>query len=248
MPETIADIATDPRQYDRDELIWASEGSKGNWNRKLYLEFLQPTLKTVDNLNVLDIGCGQGWLCEEIAQHGGKPLGLDPSAKNIKLARATYPELSFVELSLQDFERTKQFDVSLAIMVLEHFQDIDKTFAQVAETLKPEGQFVTIVGDFTKFTTSDRHPLEKEVINHDEIAIRVDYGLRAGVMCDIMRTHERHIAAAKQAGLTLAKHTPITPPPGHPRYEAFKDRPIFHLLEFTKESVISAAELGQASA
>jgi SAM-dependent methyltransferase len=234
MNRSIASMAADPLQYDSDELFWEKEGSKDNFNRRLYLECLEPFLSTVKGESVLDLGCGHGWLCEEVANHGGVPLGLDPSIKNITVAHDTYPSLEFIQASLQDFKQNKRFDSIMAVMVLEHFLDLEKTFKQVAGLLKPNGQFVTIIGDFDKFTNSQSgHPTTKENLDSGEVAIRVDYGDRIGIMCDIMRTVERVERSAIQAGLTLHKHDPILPPSWHPRYETYKDKPIFHLLTFT---------------
>lgn len=236
MADTIATIAADPLQYDRDELIWTAEGSKDNFNRKLYLIALQPMLDSVAGKRVLDIGCGQGWLCDEIAEHGGEPLGIEPSAKNVRAAHATYPELQIEQTSLKDFKTDMQFDIATAIMVLEHFLDLEAAMRKVAMMLKPDGRFIAIVGDFDKFTnSSSHHPMEKETLGKGEVATRIDYGERAGIMCDIIRTVSRYEAIAKKAGLGLIHQTPILPEVWHPRYATHKDKPLFHLLEFVKQ-------------
>ena len=235
MNNSIAGIAADPLQYDRDELIWTSEGSKDNNNRRLYLECLQPLLKTVKDKYVLDLGCGQGWFCDEIVKHGGRVLGLEPSMKNIQLARDTYPKIEFVHSSLQDFKSNRSFDVIVAIMVLEHFLDLEMAFKQLFKLMKPKSQFITIVGDFNKFTNSNsEHPTIKEVIGPGEVAIKVDYGDRAGIMCDIIRKVGHYVQAANEVGLKLQRHKPIMPPSWHPRYETYRGKPIFHLLTFIR--------------
>jgi len=236
MTQTIAAIASDPLQYDRDELIWTAEGSKDNFNRKLYLMALKPMLDSIADKYVLDIGCGQGWLCDEVAKHGGEPLGIEPSAKNVQAARAAYPELKIQQAALGDFETAKPFDVAAAIMVLEHFLDLEAALRKVAAVLNPDGRFITIVGDFDKFTNGrNHHPMEKEVLGKGEVATRIDYGERAGIMCDIVRTVGRYEELAHKAGLRLANQTPILPEPWHPRYEAYKGRTLFHLLEFVQQ-------------
>lgn len=236
MTQSIADIAADPLQYDRDDLIWTAEGSKDNFNRKLYLEALQPTLASIKGQDVLDIGCGQGWLCDEIAKHGGNPVGIEPSAKNVEAAHATYPNLKIEEISLQDFETDQPFNVATGVMILEHFLDIDETMQKIASLLKTNGQFIAIVGDFDKFTDEhSHHPMEKEVMREGEVATRVDYGARAGIMCDIIRTIDRYEKAARQAGLALTDQKPLLPKAWHPRYQTHKGKPLFHLLAFTKK-------------
>lgn len=52
----------------------------------------------------LDIGCGEGWLCEEIAKHGIECAGIDGSAELIKIAQQKFPKLSFQTVSYQQIE------------------------------------------------------------------------------------------------------------------------------------------------
>jgi predicted TPR repeat methyltransferase len=235
MNQSIADVAADPLQYDRDELSWADEGTKKSPYRQLFLEVLQPTLKGLQGKSVIDIGCGTGWLCEEIMRNNGKPFGLEPSVKNVQIANELYPKLTMVKSSLQDFETNERFDAVLAVMVLEHFLDIDSSFNKVASLLKPRGIFTAIVADFAKSTDENsHHPLEKEPLGLDEVAVRIDYGANVGILCDIVRTTARYERAGTLAGLTLRNHEPVLPPAWHPRFSTHQGQPIFHLLEFVK--------------
>jgi trans-aconitate methyltransferase len=235
MSKSIVDIASDPLQYDLDELIWTDEGNKSNPNRKLYLIALKPLLKTVLGLNVLDVGCGQGWLCDEIVKNGGIALGIEPSSKIVQIARIDYPDIRVIRSSLQDFHTDQRFSVITAVMVLEHFKDLENALNKINTLLELNGRFITIVGDFDKFTDEKgHHPMEKQTLRNDEVATRVNFGDRAGIMCDIIRTVDRYIELAYKANLKLNAHTPIMPEPWHPRYTTHKGSPIFHLIEFIK--------------
>ena len=235
MQETIVEAASDPLQYDREELIWTNEGDKDNFNRRLYHEALRPLLASLHGKKVLDIGSGRGWLSDEMAQAGADVLGIEPSIKNVDAARVAFPDVQFARSSLQDFETKERFDFITAVMVLEHFRHIDEDFARIAALTQPGGTFVAIVGDFEKFTQGrNHHPLQKQTLDADEVATRVDYGERAGVMCDIIRTVDRYNLAAERAGLTVREHQPLLPKPWHPRYQMFKGKPLFHLLVFSK--------------
>ncbi|AHA27929.1 bifunctional 2-polyprenyl-6-hydroxyphenol methylase/3-demethylubiquinol 3-O-methyltransferase UbiG [Candidatus Liberibacter americanus] len=81
-------------------------------------------------LRILDIGCGGGLLSEPIAKMGATVVGIDPSSKNIEIAknhadsekikidyRVTCPE----EL----VETNEKFDVILNMEVIEHVENID---------------------------------------------------------------------------------------------------------------------------
>ena len=43
--------------------------------------------KSLNNIKVLDIGCGGGLLCEPLSKLGAKVVGIDASEKNIKIAK-----------------------------------------------------------------------------------------------------------------------------------------------------------------
>jgi SAM-dependent methyltransferase len=200
MAQSIAAVAADPRQYDGDDLIWTQEGKKGQYNRRLYLEVLQLILNEVDHKQVLDIGCGQGWLCDEVARQGGKPLGLDSSLKNIQAARAAYPSLPFLQISLKDFAGGDGYDWIFAVMVLEHFLELKSSLEKIHMLMKHSGRFAAIVGDYDKFTSGRAgYPVKCERLADGEVATRTDYGERLGILCDIHRTVDRHLHVAKSA-------------------------------------------------
>ncbi len=234
MVDRIVDIASDPLQYDRNELRWMHEGSKSSPNRRIFLEYLQPVLRGSEGKNVLDIGCGLGWLCNEALEHGGRATGIDPSAKNIQAARKLYPTISYLQTSLQDYIAEEQFDLALLIMV-ETFMDLDAAFQKIFQLLRPGGLFVTIVSDFDRSTTShqDYYP-EIEKLGAQEAAIRIDSGKRFGVLCDIIRTVDLYERTAQNTDFSLESHKAILPKQWHPRYESNKGKPLFHLLQFRK--------------
>ena len=60
-------------RYIRDEIINHYEIKKKN--------------KPLANLNILDIGCGGGLICEPLSRLGGNMTGIDPSERNIKVAK-----------------------------------------------------------------------------------------------------------------------------------------------------------------
>jgi SAM-dependent methyltransferase len=226
----ISATANDPRQYDNGDVIWAAEGSRVNQNRRLYLKYLQPYIVGAANKDVLDIGSGHGWLCAELAAHGARPVGIEPSAKNVKEAQAVYSNIAFELVSLQDYKTEKRFDQLMAVMVWEHFLNLTEALRKVASLLKANGQLVTIIGDYEKFTKHQGYPTEVEQLGPNEAAIRTDYGNRIGVLCDITRTVERYLDCAQEAGLELVAHTPITPPSWHPRHQTYAGKALFHLL------------------
>jgi 2-polyprenyl-3-methyl-5-hydroxy-6-metoxy-1,4-benzoquinol methylase len=72
---------------------------------------------------VVDIGCGNGALCRELARRGYEVVGCEPSADGVGLARSSAPELVFHQLGVDDDPSVvgnESFDVAIATEVIEH--------------------------------------------------------------------------------------------------------------------------------
>ncbi|HSX09721.1 MAG TPA: class I SAM-dependent methyltransferase [Candidatus Saccharimonadales bacterium] len=230
---SIISKAIDPLQYDSSEVHWEQEGSPTSPNRRLFLEYLRPVLKKQEMKRVIDIGCGHGWLCDEISRFGGIPLGLDPSIRCFKRTRLLYPDLELCRSSLQEFRTNEKFDTAFVIMV-ENFLNLDLLFKKIHKLLKPGGKLIIIASDFKRSTNELDHKVEKEIIDKDTVALRIESPNRFGVLCDIIHRIRSYKEAAKNTGLTLEQHTKILPRKRHPRYKSHRGKALFHLLEFRK--------------
>mgnify|MGYP006275307481 FL=1 len=101
-------------------------------------------LTPFSGLSLLDIGCGGGLLCEPLARLGAEVTGIDPAQKNIGVARlhaaqsglpVTYEEETVEAL----VEQGRQFDVVLAMEVVEHVADVDFFVKSCCQAVKPDG-------------------------------------------------------------------------------------------------------------
>lgn len=93
---------------------------------------------------VLDVGCGAGFLTNELALAGHKVTGVDLSETSLEVAgrydqtkTVTYKVANAYELPFPD----ASFDVLCAMDFLEHVEDPAKVIKEFSRVLKPGGKF-----------------------------------------------------------------------------------------------------------
>lgn len=103
-------------------------------------------LDAFSGLSILDIGCGGGLLSEPLARLGASVTGVDPAGKNIAVAIAhatesglaiTYRETLAEALA----DEKQQFDIVLAMEVVEHVPDVPDFVKTAASLVRPGGFF-----------------------------------------------------------------------------------------------------------
>src|ERR1700728_2600701 len=101
-------------------------------------------LDSLAGLRILDIGCGAGILCEPLARLGAAGVGADPSASNIAVAQLHASQSGLVI----DYRNSgaealaaagEDFDVVLAMEVVEHVADVGLFVGLAAAMMKPGG-------------------------------------------------------------------------------------------------------------
>ena len=132
-----------------------------------------------ENKKVLDVGCGGGFLSEELSKIGLNVTGVDPSSESIRVARE-HAINSGLDIEYRESYGEKLpfddgiFDMVFCCDVLEHVSDVNKVISEIARVLKRGGLFffdtinrtmiskVTIIYfmqkcRFTSFCESDMH-------------------------------------------------------------------------------------------
>lgn len=115
------------------------------------ISYLQKILQNEQNTNpqgkiALDIGCGGGFLCEELARMGFSVTGIDPSAQSIQTATdhslANGLQIEYL-LGTGEFlpHTDNSVDFVFCCDVLEHVRDLPKVISEISRVLKPGGIF-----------------------------------------------------------------------------------------------------------
>jgi 2-polyprenyl-6-hydroxyphenyl methylase/3-demethylubiquinone-9 3-methyltransferase len=100
----------------------------------------------LSGLTILDVGCGAGLLSEPLSRLGARVTGIDPAEGAIAVARGhaletgasvTYRAGSVEELA----DEGLQFDVVLAMEVVEHARDAPAFLDRASSLVRPRGLF-----------------------------------------------------------------------------------------------------------
>ena len=105
------------------------------------------TIRAIEGLSLVDIGCGGGVLSEPLARLGATVTGLDPATGNVAVARA-HAQAAELEIDYRDetiealVASGARFDIVLAMEVVEHVADVQAFVTACCEAVKPGGLLV----------------------------------------------------------------------------------------------------------
>jgi 2-polyprenyl-6-hydroxyphenyl methylase/3-demethylubiquinone-9 3-methyltransferase len=105
------------------------------------------SLTPLEGLKLIDIGCGGGLVSEPLAKMGAQVTGIDGSEKNIKTA-SVHAQQRGVDVDYRATqaetlaEAGEQFDIVLALEVIEHVADVPLFLDAIQRLLKPGGLMI----------------------------------------------------------------------------------------------------------
>ena len=99
--------------------------------------------KPLENIKILDIGCGGGLLSEPMTKLGADVVGIDASKNNIKIAelhaKRSNLKIRYYCTSPEKFKTETKFDVILNMEIIEHVNDVDFYLKSCSRLLKKNG-------------------------------------------------------------------------------------------------------------
>ena len=96
------------------------------------------------DLTLLDIGCGGGLLSEPMARLGARVTGVDAASRNVSVA-ALHAEGQALAIDYRQgtaealADSGAQFDIVLALEIVEHVADVELFLASISRLVKPNG-------------------------------------------------------------------------------------------------------------
>lgn len=142
MPGDEGPVVALPESYS----LWRSS-RLGQITDTLEERVILDLLGSIDGLDVLDLGCGDGVLASTLAHHGARVTGLDADPRMLAAARRR-AKVESVELNLvQGRGETPpfpdgSFDCVVAVTVLCFVREADRFIAELARLLRPGGRVV----------------------------------------------------------------------------------------------------------
>ncbi len=101
-------------------------------------------LEEKKDLQILDVGCGPGWMAKELSEAGHTVVGIDAeSAENIETRMDR-----FIQADLQNGipqEVGKDFDVVVAADIIEHLPDPETLIFEMGQRCRPGGSVIISV-------------------------------------------------------------------------------------------------------
>ena len=98
---------------------------------------------SLNNLSLLDVGCGGGLLSEPMCRLGAKVTGIDATRKNINIAKIHAKKnklkINYVTASPEKLKIKNKFDIILNMEIVEHVSDLNYFIKSCANLLKKNG-------------------------------------------------------------------------------------------------------------
>jgi len=197
------------RQYDDSNLNW--DPTKKDLNspiRRLMYRNLIKYIEKSRNKGVLDIGCGTGWLVNEVEKYKPKiSRGIDPSMINCQVARSLFPNLDIQCIDFESFKKVEKYDDIYSVMTLSHFQELTSFFEKCWQLTKKGGNLIFIIPDYYYFKKKRENTITTIVQYDDCYAVSVEKNGKT--LSQIVRKNKLYHNYAEKIGFKLLEEKSI---------------------------------------
>jgi ubiquinone biosynthesis O-methyltransferase len=105
---------------------------------------------------LVDLGCGTGWLSEQIAARVTHVTAVDLADEVIARARARSPHVNFRAGDVMTTPTDRDYDAVVSVEVFSHVPDQPAFVDRMADLLKPDGLLILTTQNYTAFSRYSR--------------------------------------------------------------------------------------------
>lgn len=210
------------RQWDLIAPIRQRQITEGDDLSLLHVLFpyILNNVSAIGPATVLDAGCGTGELSAGLAAFAEVVVGIDPSSVSIALAREHQrcDNLSFLNISIEEFDESARFDVITMNMVLMDAPRLDSLFSAVHLLLRPGGCLVATMTHPAFWPIYWGYASDPEFSYLQEIAVETEFRISLG-STGLKTTHfhrplQAYLSALIDHGLEIIRFTELWPDDG----------------------------------
>lgn len=146
------------------------------------------------NNNLIDIGCGTGWLTSRTTLFSKSSIGIDPSQKSIEIALENYKNENtfFTVSSIECFSKQdRRFDVAISNMAASNSPDLEEFIVASRKILNVGGVFIITIPHPCFWSQYWNYADDKMFLYEECCAIEGSFKMQ-GVTTNYTTTHFHH--------------------------------------------------------
>ena len=93
------------------------------------------------NSSILDLGCGNGWMSNQISALGFDLTGMDVNGVEIEQAKRVFPEVNFHLENIMNV-KNKKFDLVVIAGAFQYFENTEALFLKLKSILNDNGKLI----------------------------------------------------------------------------------------------------------
>ena len=150
------------RLYTDEQLKWLPEIEVSHPNYKEWEirkiscnKLIQHLSNKRTELNILDVGCGNGWLCHHLSKiPGSNVAGIDINKTELNQAKRVFDHIENLEFFYGGIDneriRNEKFDAIIFAASIQYFPSLDNIIPAALQLLHPEGEIHILDSHFYK--------------------------------------------------------------------------------------------------